>query len=168
MIDVATLYEAHAREIRTYLARRLPDDRIAEELAQDVWLRVIRHADRYTDTGAPVEAWLFRIVRNLLTDHYRERGRRVGIVRLGEIRPYVEHVGTPDHDARIDARDAIEAALPRLTAKQRETVVLWDLRGYDGDDGMAIGALLGMGHEGVKTCRRRGLANLRKLLGDAA
>lgn len=166
-LDVALLFEAHQQDILGYVRRRLEgaDPMLIEDIAGDVWERVVKAAPRYRDEGLPVVAWLRRIAANLLTDHYRQRGRRVTVHRFGDIRPAVTHVGTDGHAAQIDAQAAVPRALDALTAAQRSVV---SARYFDG---MKIReAALATGHteNGVKKLQDRALVNLRRALEAAA
>lgn len=159
MIDVAALYEAHGARVRAYIGRRLDDPETSADLAQEVWVRAIQHADRYVDTGAPVTSWLYRIAANLLADRYRQRCRRVSIVRLGDLKPFVTHVGTSDHVERIDAQHAIGTALGALTPPQRAVIVG---RYYEGRRHDQMGHVATL--DGSKKLQDRALVNLRKAL----
>lgn len=161
MIDAAALYAEHHAAISGYVRRRLDGEpsAVAEDLASDVWERVVRAAPSYRETGVPVEVWLRRIARNLLTDRYRQRGRKVSIVPLGDVQPRVTYVGTDDHVAQMDARASVHRAL--LTDAQRAVIQARYV------DGMRIReAAIATGHteNGVKKLQDRALANLRKAL----
>ena len=63
------------RVYRFFLRQTNNDEQTAAELHQDVWLRVIRSRETYQVT-ALFKTWLFCIVHNRLTDHYRSAGKR--------------------------------------------------------------------------------------------
>ena len=75
--DPAALWAAFAPPLRGFLARRVPPGVDADDLVQEVFLRVIRHAGSLRSTDRP-EAWLFQIARNALRDALRARLRRDG------------------------------------------------------------------------------------------
>lgn len=162
-LDMAALYATHRAGLYGYVRRRLEgaDPAVIEDLVADVWERAVRSAPRYRDTGAPTEVWLRRIARNLLTDRYRERSRRVTICRLGDIQPMVTHVGTPDHVRRIDAQDSVERALPTLTEAQRAVI---RARFFDGLRIREAAAATGHSEDGVKKLQDRALTNLKRAL----
>lgn len=161
-LDISALYLAHGSQIRAYFTRRLVDPDLADDLAQDVWVRAVQRADAYRATGAPVESWLYSIARNLLTDHIRrvnlpQHPRRLGAHDAGVPHPTDEIATATDRLVLLDALDV-------LTPRQRDVIALWDLRGYGGDNGVSCGAVLGLGRHTVKLERRHGLARMRAAL----
>lgn len=71
--------DRHRAELIAFLARRAPED--AEDLAQEVWIRVSRAAPSCPDE-ASFRAYLFTVARRLLIDHYRKRGRTARLVPI--------------------------------------------------------------------------------------
>lgn len=157
MLDIEALYAAYGDRVRSYLGRRLADRRTAEDLAQDVWVRAWRHRGRYVETGAPVEAWLLRIARNLLTDHARRASHPHAPHRLGLAEASLPH--PKDEVATTDIRIDLAGALAALTAPQRAVVVG---RFYEGRRHDQMGHVATL--NGSKKLQDRALANLRKAL----
>jgi RNA polymerase sigma-70 factor (ECF subfamily) len=69
------LFERHHGVIYRFLLRMTERIEVAEDLTQEVFLRVIQHMDTYQAQGRE-RAWLFKIARNLLLDHRRQSVRR--------------------------------------------------------------------------------------------
>jgi RNA polymerase sigma-70 factor (ECF subfamily) len=69
------LYEGHARLLLSFLAARRPRSETAEDLAQEVWLRVSRALETRFD-GEDFRAWLYKIAWNVLRDAGRRQKRR--------------------------------------------------------------------------------------------
>ena len=95
-----------------FLARRVPSRALADDLFQEVFLRVHRARHTY-DSTRPFRAWLFGIVHNLLIDSLREMERTprsAGLADTGTIAA---------GDGGIDL--AAPSALPEETASARET-----------------------------------------------
>ncbi len=65
------LYERYAPTIFRFLFAQLPNRVDAEDLTSEVFLRAWRSLPRYRERGFPFSAYLFRIARNVLIDHYR-------------------------------------------------------------------------------------------------
>jgi RNA polymerase sigma-70 factor (ECF subfamily) len=70
------LYETHAPSIFRYLYVHLANSMDAEDLTCEVFLKAWQSLPRYTDRGVPFLAFLFRIARNALVDHYRQNNRQ--------------------------------------------------------------------------------------------
>lgn len=71
----AELYELHAEKVRRHLTRALGDRHAAEDVTQQVFLKVVAALPGFEQRGVPVEAWLFRIVGNCVVDHARRNGQ---------------------------------------------------------------------------------------------
>ena len=96
----------------------MDDLRDAEDLAGEVFVRMLGaiHGQK-----GNLEAWLFRIAGNVLTDHYRKRAVRSGEVELPE-----EIAGGNDPGAAVERKldgDRLRKGLQALTEEQRETVI---------------------------------------------
>src|SRR5262249_25771808 len=72
------LYEQFAPEIYRYLLRHLNGRReSAEDLTEEVFLKVLERLGSYQFRGLPFSAWLYRIARNHMIDHLRSRPKQV-------------------------------------------------------------------------------------------
>lgn len=70
------LYECHAPAIFRYLFAHLDSRMDAEDLTGEVFLKAWKSLSRYNERGVPFLAFLFRIARNILVDHYRRSNRQ--------------------------------------------------------------------------------------------
>lgn len=119
-IDLEDVFREHQRGVYGYLLRVTNDSALAEDLAQDVFLRAFRHAPGFRGDSS-VRTWLFAIARNVLASHYRRR----------DAQAWVDD--NPDEPLMVDpaARLGIEEALQCLPVPSREALVLCDLLGFD-------------------------------------
>jgi RNA polymerase sigma-70 factor, ECF subfamily len=69
------LYESHAPAIFRYLSAHLGSQMDAEDLTGEVFLKAWQSLPKYIERGVPFLAFLFRIARNVLIDHYRHNNR---------------------------------------------------------------------------------------------
>lgn len=141
------------------LVRIFVDDRnAAEDLVQEGFIRLARHAHRIRD-HAKAAAYLRSIVLNLARDHNRR-----GLVSLRHHLPLDEQRAATedDLDLRDDHREVIET-LRELSHRQRTCLVLryYDELGIDD-----IAATLGISRNSVKTHLTRGLAAMAERLDD--
>lgn len=164
-----TLYARHKGPVFRYLRRNAQE--AAEELAQDVWLRVI-HARAGYDVRAKFTTWLYTIAHNRLMDHFRARGREsdhlAGSLDDEAGAPIVEQPAPdPPPERMLERREAaarILAALDTLPDAQREAFVLQQESGMSVEE---IAAATGVNRETAKSRLRYALAKLRALLADA-
>lgn len=150
------LYERHRTRVFTFLLRSLRDRAGAEDLLQEVFLRVYRARAEYTGR-LRFQAWLFTIARRLLVDH-----RRRGVPPEEADMPDVPALETPSQHA--EARELavrLEQALDRLPPGQREVLLLARLGGLDAAE---IAAVTGSTPGAVRVALHRALRRLRDLL----
>ena len=74
-LDAAQAWEDLRGPLLAFIARRVPDRDTAEDILQEVLLRIHRHADELEQASA-VRAWIFQIARNAIADHYRRAAVR--------------------------------------------------------------------------------------------
>jgi len=160
-----TLYQRHRQTLYQFLVNRCSDEAVAAELFQDIWTRVINARHGYTDS-APFTAWLYRIARNRVTDHYRSHKAHTELDEEdSELNDAVTQLQTPllpDEIADISAKtDALRHALATLPDEQNEAIQLRHLLGFGVDE---IADLIGEKPETVKSRLRYALTKLRKQL----
>lgn len=86
---VARLYETHYGRVARYIFVRIGSRDEAEDLPGEVFMRALQSADRYTPTGAPLEAWIFKIAHNIVVYRLRKKSRRPALVELDNALPVV-------------------------------------------------------------------------------
>ena len=174
--DVAAfdaLYAKHRGGVFRYLLRHCGDRSTAEELHQDVWLKLIAARATYQPT-ARFATWLYTVARNRMVDHWRSRAP-------WRVQSFVQDDVDGDADlaqALVDVSPAADPLRAAASAEQGRRIVaaLADLPGAQRDafllhveGGLAlteIAALTGAPAETVKSRLRYAYARLRKVLGD--
>ncbi len=161
-----TLYRRHRGPLYRFLLRQVGDAATAEELFQDVWMRVIDSRGRY-EARAKFTSWVYAIAHNRLMDFYRSSGRAKFLARE-ESDEVLENLPASDipADALIDRKRAAErllAALSELPEVQREAFLLQQ----EGDLSVEeIGAATGVSRETAKSRLRYAVAKLRARIGE--
>jgi RNA polymerase sigma-70 factor (ECF subfamily) len=156
---VRALYETYHQKIYNYAFLQLGDVQTAEDLASDVMLKMIESIQSYKFRGLPFGAWVFRIARNRLIDLHRRRKRR-GEVDLSET--LVSGLASPQVLAeRALERGQLQVALRRLTAEQRQVIVLKFIQGFDN---RSTGRIMGRSEGAIKSLQHRALAALRRIV----
>ena len=146
----ADLFDRFHLPIYRYLLRMTGRGEVAEDLTQDVFLRVVRGADEY-DARDREASWLFRIARNLLIDWQRRRSREPASREGGE--PAIE----PGHDLAIGIRQA----LAQLPVEEREAFLLRAVGGFSHEE---IAALVDSTPAGARSRIFRARLKLRTVL----
>lgn len=160
------LVRRHQEGLFHYLFRRVQNAAIAEELAQEVFLRVYLARERY-QPSARFTTWLYRIALNCalnwVRDHRRER--MMLAVDSPAARPYARHEPAQECGILRDERmNQVREALTELTERQRAAVVMHK---YQGLEYAQIAELLGCSIAAVKSLLFRTYANLREILDPA-
>ncbi len=167
---LAALYEKHRHGIMRYIYRQLQDRSIAEDLTQEVFLRVHRHRLDY-EPSAKFTTWVYRIAANLALNWKRDHGREIA---SGALSGTVDLPGWRCADRRmpVDERMAIEArreevrrAVAGLPERQRRVVVLHK---FEEIEGRQIAEALGCSHQAVRSTLFRAYQTLRERLAHVA
>lgn len=156
------VWERFSGELKGFLARRVNDPDVADDLLQDVFVRVHTGLEELRDEQR-IAPWIYRIARNVVTDHYRRRRPAgAGPDELLDI-PEVEADDGGPHVSV--ARDRIGSYLTGLVDglpdTYREAVRLAEL---DGMTQAEVGERLGLSLSGAKSRVQRGRAILREQL----
>lgn len=117
---VEQLFDYHSDAIFTYLLRLTRSREVAEELAQETFLRAFEARARLEGV-ANQRAWLYRIATNLAFNHFR-RQRRFAWLPWGEADD--AHIAAEDVAERAGQADAIERALDALSLDYRAALLL--------------------------------------------
>lgn len=141
---------------------RRPDE--AEELTQEIFVRVFQRLHSYRIGLSSFRYWLHQLARNLLIDHYRStwRQRQASIGQLDAAN--LVDVRTPDPLQlleRAEAARVLRRALLSLSARSREAIVLRELDGLGYGE---VAAILGVPEGTVKSRVNRARAKLARLL----
>ena len=156
--DDTPAWDALAEDVRRYVHRRIADAHAAEDVAQDVFVKLARQLQAAPPDG-PLHAWVFRVARNAVVDHHR--ARRTGS-RLPEdvAAPDEAAAGTPDAAPLFASFRRFVHALP---SEQREAILLTE---YDGLTQQQLAQRLGIPVSTVKSRVQRGRKRLLQLLHD--
>lgn len=152
----ASLYDAHVRDIYKYLYYRTQHRETAEDLTSQVFLKALDKFAAYDEARGAFIAWLYRIARNTLIDHYRSSRETLDIEDVWDLQS--------DSDVARDAeaRERIDKLRPYLSALPREQRELLLLRLWDGLSYAEISEILGKSEDACKMAYSRVVARLRK------
>src|SRR5262245_34105522 len=139
------LYRRHRGALYRFMLRAIKQRSSAEELFQEVWIRVIEARSRYAPQ-ARFTTWLYTIAHNLLVDHWRKKG--LSLVSLDEEDLPVESANPA---RQVEARESLARfmqALESLPAAQREAFLLHEEGGLTAAE---IAAATGTNEEAAKS-----------------
>jgi RNA polymerase sigma-70 factor (ECF subfamily) len=139
----------------------------AQDLTQEVFLRVFRTIRTFRSAEGSFGTWLARVTRNLLIDHYRRTRQERVTDSIEEQLPMLEEAGAsasarPDEGvAGREASEILQATLQKLSPDLREAVILRDLQEMEYRE---IAEVLDIPEGTVKSRINRGRAELGRLL----
>ena len=160
------LVRVHTRRVYAICFRFTGSDHKAQELTQEVFLRVFRSLKNFRAGEGSFSVWLGRLARNLLIDDYRKNKLDRASDSLEDRLPTIEN--TTATSARADgmlagreASEMLQAALQKLSPELRETVILRDLEELEYRE---IAQVLEIPEGTVKSRLNRGRADLARIL----
>ncbi len=151
------LYARYRGPLYRYILRQVSDATTANDLYQGSWEKMIKARHRYP-SQAPFRAWLFRIARNHVIDHFRRQRPEVPLDPESQADPDDPPGEALDRDA---SRRRLRAAIAALPQEQRDTLLLKLEAGLGLEE---IGTLTGVGRETVKSRLRYAVARLKQVL----
>ena len=160
------LVRVHTRRVYAICFRFTGSDHKAQDLTQEVFLRVFRSLKNFRAGEGSFSVWLGRLARNLLIDDYRKNKLDRASDSLEDRLPTIEN--TTATSARADgmlagreASEMLQAALQKLSPELRETVILRDLEELEYRE---IAQVLEIPEGTVKSRLNRGRADLARII----
>ena len=124
--DAAALFDRYHLQVFRFLRRMAGDPSLAEDLAQEVFLRIVRGLGAYEEREREA-SWVFRIARNVLVDRRRAQARVPSAAAIEDAAPYavpaIQALGA-----------AIDQAIRRLGVAEREACLLREVAGLGYED----------------------------------
>jgi RNA polymerase sigma-70 factor, ECF subfamily len=161
------LIRVHSRRVYGLCFRFTNSGAEAQDLTQEVFLRVFRTLKTFRSNEGSFATWLARVTRNLLIDNYRRTRQERVTDSIEEQLPVIEEAGAsasarPDQAvAGREASEILQAALQKLSPDLREAVILRDLQEMEYRE---IADVLQIPEGTVKSRINRGRAELARHL----
>ena len=160
---LAELYDRHFDGIYRYLFTRTRQQADAEDLTEQVFLKMVDSIQRYRPRGVAFSSWLYRIAHNLLVDRYRRSGREpVELTdQVRDVRPHADPAALVQNS---EERRRLLAAVQRLTPEQQQVITLRFIDNFDVDE---IARLMRRRPGAIHSMQHRALASLYRFLLEA-
>ena len=158
----AKLYEEYFDKIYRYVTLRIGDRMEAEDVTQQVFIKVLHSISSFKWKGIPFSAWLFRIARNQVIDYVRKKKRYATV-------PLDERLAGSDIGPQLAAErkldiEGVLAATQQLTDAQREVISLR----FTSELSIAeVAKIMGKSEGAVKALQHSAIAALRRVLSVA-
>ena len=160
------LVRQHSRRVFNICYRFTGNRTEAEDLSQDVFMRIYKTLGSYRSAHGGFATWMTSVTRNLLIDHYRRTKRDRITDSLDDAMPVVENQQSsarrPDEQALLgELSSQVQSALTRLSPELREAVILRDLQQLEYSE---IQTVLAVPEGTVKSRINRGRIELARIL----
>lgn len=120
--QASLLFERYNKRIFNFLARMTMDRELAEDLTQNVFLRIIKYRNSYRE-GARFQSWIYQVARNVFSDHYQAHKNRFS--DFVDVEKVSDHISDPEESAALDEREQLlQRSLAMLNEEQRELLIL--------------------------------------------
>jgi RNA polymerase sigma-70 factor (ECF subfamily) len=151
-LDRATfeeLYATYLPKVYNYVCYRVGDRSTAEDITSEIFERALTRLHTYRSDRGAFSTWLFRIARNLVSNHLRAKGRRPEIRSLESFSPMAASGASPEQAAILEEQlHQVQVCIRQLPERQQEILALkfgWGL----GNQEIAKAMKLKSNHVGV-------------------
>jgi RNA polymerase sigma-70 factor, ECF subfamily len=160
-----TVVNSFSRRIYNLSYRYVNRRDAAEDLTQDILIRVYQNLKSYHAEMGSLQNWILKIARNLIIDHFRKMKRTPqsgGSEDLESLNIKDERTPTPQRTAeQLEVAQFVRNGIQDLSSELKEAVILRDIEGMTYQE---ISELLGVPEGTVKSRINRGRLELAKLL----
>lgn len=155
--QASLLFERYNKRIYNFLARMTMDRALAEDLTQNVFLRILKYRNSYRE-GLRFQSWIYQVARNIFSDHYQTTKNRFS--DFIEVEKMSEHI--PDSDetqAREEQEKLLARSMSMLSDEQRELLVLTRFQHMKYEE---VAVIMGTTVANIKVKVHRAIAKLRE------
>ncbi len=131
------LVRRYERKLQRVVQRIVRDPEQSRDLAQEAFLRVYRHIDRF-DTSRRFGPWLFRVGVNLAVDWLRRNKPTARLDHIGSDGELTADVADPDPRPQIELSQEVHLVLEQIPLNYRTVLILRDLEGFSCSEVAAI------------------------------
>lgn len=158
------LYEAHLRDVYSFLYYRLGNHHDAEDVSEQVFLQAYRHLPKALaeSQGRSLRPWLIRIAQNLAINLYRDRSRKP----QSPLEAAGEFATNHDTEQLVEAREELSevfAKVAELSDDRREALIMRFALGMDNSE---IARALGKTEGATKVLLHRAIKQLEQALAE--
>ncbi len=120
--QAAVLFDRYHKRVFNFLARMTMDRDMAEDLTQNVFLRMIKYRGSYRE-GNKFMPWIYQLARNIFSDHYQaSKNKYIGFLDVEKMGDTV--ADSEESKMQDDREELLQRSMARLDEEQRELLVL--------------------------------------------
>ena len=155
--QASLLFDRYHRRIFNFLARMTADRDVAEDLTQNVFLRLIKYRNSYKE-GLRFESWIYQVARNIFSDHYQAHKRNSPA--FTDVEKISDRL--PDNEESMDQEEQeklLHRSLAMLNEEQRDLLMLTRFEHMKYED---VAAIMNTSVANIKVKVHRAIAKLRE------
>ena len=159
--DLEALVQIHDRyypKVHNYIYFRVGDGTVAEDLASEVFLKMLEALKSAKGWKVSLSAWLYRIAHNVVVDYYRQR--REDTFPLQESPTALLEMPSEAVERNLSF-EQLREAIAELTDEQQQVIAL---RFAEGLDIIEVARVLGKSEGAIKSLQHRALASLARIM----
>lgn len=152
--SVLTIWDRLYQELLSFVLKKVRDRPTAEDIVQDVFIKVHTNVNQLKEDDKIV-AWIYRITRNAVADHFRKDGRQPA--------PAVVDWDSSYHEFNECVAQCLQILMGRLPAEYRVPLELTEVQGLSQ---YHVAARLGISHSGARSRVQRARRMLKEKLDE--
>lgn len=156
MLTLESVWEQASAKLKTFILRRVEDETTADDLLQEVFVRVHQNMATLKETEK-LESWLYQITRNVIIDHYRSRRNHI---ELPETLADPREIFTED-DAVAELSGSMYEMVNELPSPYREALLMTEYEGLTQQD---LAQKMGISLSGAKSRVQRARQKIKDSL----
>jgi RNA polymerase sigma-70 factor (ECF subfamily) len=156
-VTTTEVWEGFRHSLRQFIAKRVQDEDDAEDILQDVFLKIHDNIDKFRD-DTKIKSWVYQITRNAIIDHYR--ARKV-TAETPEIPGKIADEPAAESDLESEIASCLKPLLGQLPEKYSQAIALTELQGITQKE---MAKDLGLSVSGAKARVQRARKKLKEAL----
>lgn len=154
-IRTEDVWETFNSRLRLFIRRRVPDEQSADDILQDIFLKIHTHIDTLKNEQK-MQSWVYQIARNVIADHYRAQTVQIDPSDL----PAAE-IELPGEDVVAGLLPSLRLMVDALPPHYRAALILTE---YEGLTQKELADALGISLSGAKSRVQRAREKLKQML----
>lgn len=156
-LDLNILWEEFSLPLQSFIRQRIPNHEDANDVLQEVFIKVNSGIKDLRD-DQKISAWIYRITRNAIADHYR---RSHGALEMSELPEYLTAEVPEDPTATLEIAACLIKMIESLPDNYKEAILLTEFGNLTQKE---LSNKLGLSLPGAKSRVQRGRAKLKEML----
>lgn len=163
--EFAPIYAHYKDHIHNFFKYRVSNRETAEELTSTTFEKALKSLDNFQWQGISFSAWLYRIARNTLIDHYRKKERRDKTSSLEIVSDIASKEATPEEKVEtMFAEEKLYEVIKLLPSREQEIIYL---KFFDGYTNKVIAEITELSETNVGTIIYRTIRKLREFYSES-